>query len=150
MGVASAAAAERITAKVAYEDCDPLRILSLDLATGSSPSEPDLDRLRVSERSRLVSHRFENQMKQCLRGHLLSADNIIRNTPKRYHCRECRRIHQWLVKRGLRITDYTVSELLVMVPPRERRAHFKTGRRAALVAQLVQLSQSVSSRAEER
>lgn len=77
---------------------------------------------------------------------MLSADNMIRNAKKKYYwCRECRRIHQWLLKRGMRITDYSALELSVIVPPRERRSHFKTGPRAALAAQLEQLRQPASS-----
>jgi hypothetical protein len=90
-------------------------------------------------------------MKYCPRGHVLSADNTIRNAKRKYYwCRECRRMHQWLIKRGLHLSDYSPFELSVIVPPRERRAHFKTGPRAALAAQLVLLSRSASSRAEER
>jgi hypothetical protein len=88
-------------------------------------------------------------MKLCCRGHLLSADNTIRNAKRKYYwCRECRRIHQWLIKRGLHITDYTVPELIVIVPPRAVRAHFKTGPRAVLAAQLAALARPASSRAE--
>lgn len=90
-------------------------------------------------------------MKHCPRGHLLSADNMIRNAQKRYYwCRECRRQWQWLVKRGLRFSDYTAEELRVIVPPRSVRAHSKTGPRAALAAQLVALRQPASSHAAER
>lgn len=90
-------------------------------------------------------------MKRCPRGHLLSADNTIRNARKRYYwCRECRRVHQWLIKRGLHITDYSPLELCVIVPPRERRSHFKTGPRAALAAQLALLARPASSRVAQR
>lgn len=60
----------------------------------------------------------------CPRGHLLSADNKLRNAQRRFFwCRECRRQHQWLIKRGLRFSDYTAEELKMIVPPRKIRIH---------------------------
>jgi HNH endonuclease len=58
----------------------------------------------------------------CPRGHRLAGDNLIRNGGGHLWCRECRRMHQWCLRHGLKMTDFTPQELQELVPntPREK------------------------------
>jgi hypothetical protein len=56
----------------------------------------------------------------CIRGHPLTPDNRMANGGKNTWCRECRRMHQWCLRHGLRITEFTPEQLRALVPPRKR------------------------------
>jgi hypothetical protein len=61
----------------------------------------------------------------CPRGHPLSGDNLLSNG-KFMWCRECRRIHQWCLRHGLRISEFTPKQLAALVPLRARKAAPRT------------------------
>lgn len=76
----------------------------------------------VHRRNHNPQHEF------CVRGHLLTSDNRICDSRKKddgTRCRECRRLHHWCVRHGLRMTSFTPEELAVLVGPRQRRVHHK-------------------------
>ena len=56
----------------------------------------------------------------CPRGHRLAGDNLLPNGAGWLWCRECRRMHQWCLRHGLKITHFTVEQLEAFVPPRKR------------------------------
>jgi hypothetical protein len=69
----------------------------------------------------VVYHLLENRTRQrhsyCSRGHPLQGDNLVPSSRSR-RCRECCRIYQWLLRRGLKMSEFSPEKLQALVPPR--------------------------------